>query len=190
MSLSKQAKILTETQQRAVLSYLASGRHAERNTVMFLLSVDAGLRAKEIAALQWQMLTDASGSLTDTIRLQDRASKGRSGGVVYISSRLRKAMEMLAHGEGLEGTVIKSRSGAQMSAQVVTNWFFQLYRSMGFQGCSSHSGRRTAITRWARKITSVGGSLRDVQALARHSSIAMTQRYIEVSEDACRRVVD
>ena len=82
MSLSKQAKILTETQQRAVLSYLASGRHAERNTVMFLLSVDAGLRAKEIAALQWQMLTDASGSLTDTIRLQDRASKGRSGGVV------------------------------------------------------------------------------------------------------------
>ena len=103
MSLSKQAKILTETQQRAVLSYLASGRHAERNTVMFLLSVDAGLRAKEIAALQWQMLTDASGSLTDTIRLQDRASKGRSGGVVYISSRLRKAMEMLAHGAGGNG---------------------------------------------------------------------------------------
>ena len=44
------------------------------------------------------------------------------------------------------------------------------------------------ITNWAIKISTVGGSLRDVQALARHSSIAMTQRYIEVSENACRRV--
>jgi integrase/recombinase XerD len=35
----------------------------------------------------------------------------------------------------------------------------------------------------------VGGSLRDVQALARHSSLQMTQRYIEVSEDAMRKVV-
>ena len=76
-----------------------------------------------------------------------------------------------------------------MSAQVVTNWFFILYQKLGFDGCSSHSGRRTAITRWARKISSVGGSLRDVQALARHSSLQMTQRYIEVSEDACRLVV-
>ena len=29
----------------------------------------------------------------------------------------------------------------------------------------------------------------DVQSLARHSSLQMTQKYIEVSEDACRRVV-
>ena len=84
---------------------------------------------------------------------------------------------------------IKSQRGSPLSAQVVTNWFFNLYRELGYEGCSSHSGRRTAITTWARRISSVGGSLRDVQAMARHSSIAMTQRYIEVSEDACRRVV-
>ena len=76
-----------------------------------------------------------------------------------------------------------------MSAQAVVNWFFWLYRSLGFEGRSSHSGRRTAITRWARKISSVNGSLKDVQALARHSSPAMTQRYIEMSEDAMRKVV-
>ena len=35
----------------------------------------------------------------------------------------------------------------------------------------------------------VCGSLRDVQSLARHSSLQMTQKYIEVSEDSCRRVV-
>ena len=189
MSLGKQAKTLTDAQQRVVLSHLSSGRHSARNTAMFLLSVDGALRAKEIASLEWSMLTDANGSLTDIIRLQDRVSKGRSGGVVYMSKRLQKALLDYGQDQAMTGRVIKSQSAASMSAQVVTNWFFNLYRELGFDGCSSHSGRRTAITRWARTISSVGGSLRDVQALARHSSIAMTQRYIEVSEDACRRVV-
>lgn len=106
-----------------------------------------------------------------------------------MSKRLLAAMQSLGDAQSRTGAVVKSRSGEAMTAQVVTNWFFLLYRKMGFEGCSSHSGRRTAITRWARKISTVGGSLRDVQALARHSSLAMTQRYIEVSEDACRKVV-
>ena len=189
MSLGKQAKILSESQQRAVLSVLDTTTDPRRNRVMFLLSVDAGLRAKEIAALEWSMVTDATGDLTEEIRLEDRSSKGRSGGVVFMSKRLRAALADHAAGQTLTGTVVKSRRRRAMSAQVVTNWFFQLYRSLGFEGCSSHSGRRTAITRWARTISTVGGSLRDVQALARHSSLQMTQRYIEVSEDAMRRVV-
>lgn len=189
MSLGKQAKILTEMQQKVILSHLESGRHSKRNVVMFLLSVDAALRAKEVAELTWEMLTDGEGKLTDEIRLQDKASKGKSGGVLYQSKRLHAALYKLSQGKILKGRVITSQRGGPMNAQVVVNWFFNLYRDLGYEGCTSHSGRRTAVTRWSRSITSVGGSLRDVQALARHSSIAMTQRYIEVSEDACRRVV-
>ena len=88
-----------------------------------------------------------------------------------------------------KGSVMMAQGGQEMGAQSVVNWFFKLYLELGFYGCSSHSGRRTAITRWARKISSVGGSMRDVQAMARHSSLAMTQRYVEVSEDAMRKVV-
>ena len=189
MALGKQAKTLSETQQRVVLNHISQGRNSKRNTVMFLLALDAGLRAKEVASVEWSMLTDASGALTDEIRLVDRVSKGRSGGVVFMSRRLKIALTDYSHDQVLKGTVIKSQNGKAFSAQVVVNWFFNLFRKLGYDGCSSHSPRRTAITTWARKISSVGGSLRDVQALARHSSIAMTQRYIEVSEDACRRVV-
>lgn len=189
MSLGKQAKILTESQQKVVLRHLSEGRHAKRNIVMFLLSVDAALRAKEIASLEWSMLTDATGALTDEVRLQDRASKGRSGGVVFMSKRLKAALATYSQGQELTGKVIKSQRNKAMSPQVVTNWFFNLYRDLGYEGCSGHSGRRSCITRWARNITAAGGSLRDVMHLARHSSIVMTQRYIEVSEDACRRVV-
>lgn len=190
MSLTKQAKTLTETQVRTVLTHLSTSRRSTRNTVMFLFSVDAGLRAKEIASVQWQHLTDSEGNLTDTIALPDTASKGRSGGVIPMSSRLRDALARHREQSGQRsGAVVLSRLNRTMTAQVVVQWFWNLYRELGYEGCSSHSGRRTAITKWARKISSVGGSLRDVQALARHSSLAMTQRYIEVSADAMRRVV-
>ena len=56
--------------------------------------------------------------------------------------------------------------------------------------CSFYSGRRTFITNAARKISSVGGSLRDVQALAGHSSLAVTQRYIEGDGEARVKIVD
>lgn len=189
MGLGRQAKILSEAQQKAVLASLTTRRNAIRNKCIFLLSVDAGLRAKEVASLEWSMITDAEGNLTDEIRLENKASKGASGGVVYMSKRLKLALSELAESDVRGENVITNSRGQAMNAQVVTNWFFHLYRDLGFEGCSSHSGRRTAITRWSRKISSVGGSLRDVQALARHSSLQMTQRYIDVSSDSCRKVV-
>jgi integrase len=77
-----------------------------------------------------------------------------------------------------------------MSPQAIVNLFWRWYRHIGFHGCSSHSGRRTFITNTARKISTVGGSLRDVQVLAGHTNLRTTQRYIEANVDAQARVVD
>ena len=49
---------------------------------------------------------------------------------------------------------------------------------------------RTFITNAARKISAVSGSLRDVQMLAGHSSLAVTQRYIEGDVEARTKVVE
>jgi integrase/recombinase XerD len=57
------------------------------------------------------------------------------------------------------------------------------------EGCSSHSGRRTFITRAAKEVSVVGGSLRDVQQLAGHASLAMTQAYIEGDTEAKRKLI-
>jgi integrase/recombinase XerD len=76
------------------------------------------------------------------------------------------------------------------TAGAMRGWFLRLYRDMGFAGMSSHSGRPTAITRWARKITEAGGSLKDVQVMAGHADLATTQGYIEVNKDAKRKVVN
>ena len=41
----------------------------------------------------------------------------------------------------------------------------------------------------ARKISLVGGSLRDIQAIARHSSLQTTQNYLAISDEAQTSVI-
>jgi integrase len=195
MSLSKQAKTLTKPQIDAVLGYLATTRYPIRDRVIFLLSVRAGLRAKEIAHLTWDMVTDAEGSLTDLISLPNVASKGKRGGrTIPMSKDLRAALVGLKSATQNDNPpspfIITTERASKTSSYAVVNKFRGWYRTLGFNGASSHSGRRTAITTWARRISSVGGSLRDVQFLAGHSALSTTQRYIEVNEEAKKLVVE
>src|SRR6266705_2305701 len=88
-----------------------------------------------------------------------------------------------------EQAVLFSERGGGLSPATVRLWFHRLYRSLKMDGCSSHSGRRTFITRAARRVSQVGGSLRDVQELAGQTSLAMTQRYIEGDIEAKRKLV-
>ena len=190
----KQAKLLTPKQETAVLTYLQTRRYPVRDRAMFLLSIKAGLRAKEIALLTWGMVTDADGQVGEVLALPNRASKGRRGGrLIPLNNLLRVALVELHERQGdvvhPERPVVTSERGGPLTASSVTKWFFHLYRDVGMTGCSSHSGRRTFITRAARKVSEVGGSMRDVQQLAGHASLQTTQRYIEGDTDAKRKLV-
>lgn len=52
MGLTKQAKVLTANQIKAVLKYIETTRYPTRNRLLFLLSIKAGLRAKEMAEIR------------------------------------------------------------------------------------------------------------------------------------------
>jgi integrase len=191
MSLGMQAKTFTRGQVDAVLGYLAKTRHPIRNRAIFLLSLKAGLRAKEIASLTWEMITDANGEVGQAIHLQDKASKGRSGRIIPMNGDVRSALQDLKRLAQAKPNafVISSERSPKVSPQSIVNMFSRWYEVLGFQGCSSHSGRRTFITNTARKISSVGGSIRDIQLLAGHTNLRTTQRYIEADADAQRKVV-
>src|ERR1700689_4367721 len=194
MALGKQAKILSDKQVRAVLAELDTRRYPLRDRVIFLLSIKAGLRAKEIASVTWAMVTDAEGEIAEVIALENKASKGRGGGRhIPIHPDLKAALTALHRDRGEKAQpdwpVIHSERDRGLSAAAVVVWFHRLYASLGMVGCSSHSGRRSFLTRAARRISEVGGSLRDVQALAGHASLSTTARYIESDRDAQRKVV-
>ena len=155
MSLGKQAKTLTKPQIDAVLGYLAKTRYPVRNRVIFLLSVKAGLRAKEIASLKWSMVTDAEGALTDVISLTDIASKGRGGRVIPINKDLKAAL-MALKAEADKASrpsayVVTTERAGSTSSYAIVNKFGAWYRALGFNGASSHSGRRSCPPTWCSR---------------------------------------
>ena len=198
MALGKQAKTLTQKQIEVALSYLATTRYGLRNQVIFLLSTKAGLRAKEIAGLKWSMVVDATGQVGNSINLTNSASKGKNGGrsipinrdlkqhLVQLFDQVNKRQRFDVH----TACVITTERSGFTSPQSVVNQFARWYSDLGFVGCCSHSGRRTFITNAARKISTVGGSVRDIQLMAGHSNLNTTQRYIEADAECQRRVVE
>ena len=65
-----------------------------------------------------------------------------------------------------EDRIIFSERDIGISPKALAIWFLTLYRDLGFKGASSHSGRRTFITKAAKRCIEGGGSLRDIQQLA------------------------
>jgi integrase len=185
----KQAKVVTPQMLRRMLRKTSKSPLHARNRAMIILSVKAGLRACEIARLDWAIVLDASGKVADTLAIHDAIAKKRGGRRIPMHPELRRALQSLLRTSERSGPVIRSARGGHLRATSVVNWFAAKFRELGFEGCSSHSGRRTFITGPARNIHRSGCSLRDVQLLAGHRSIETTERYIDGDTRGQRRLV-
>jgi integrase len=75
----KQAKVLTSQMLRTMLRRTPNAPFPARDRAMILLSIKAGLRACEIAQLQWSMVLDARGKVADGLAIHDAIAKKRSG---------------------------------------------------------------------------------------------------------------
>jgi len=198
MGIGKQSKTLNKSQIEMMRTYLRSKRNGLRNETIFLFSVKGGLRAKEISQLSWKEVCDSGDEVSDHIRLTDRSSKGKSGRIIPLNKDLRRNLTELLDNQrktyrsfNIETSfIVRTERSPFTTSQTVVNMFYGWYRRLGLLGCSSHSGRRTFITETSKKISLVGGSLRDIQMMAGHKSLQTTQRYIEGDSDSQRKVVD
>ncbi len=151
--------------------------------------------------MRWSSVLNSDGQVGEFIELTDQNSKGRSGRIIPLNKDLRKAL-IKWHVVSSDMLVPKTWPAMQnrpiistcrsmgTSSQVIVNALRHWYVDLGYVGASSHSGRRTFITNAAKQVFAAGGSMRDVQELAGHKSLAMTQRYIEGDAAAKRRLVD
>src|SRR6266478_5119887 len=185
----RQAKILSSADVNDLLVYASCTRRPLRNAVMVLLSAKAGLRAGEIANLTWDMVLNGGGQISGLIELADAAAKKCSGRSIPVHPDLAAALTAWQQIAPASPYVIASERRGPMTALSIVVWFNRAFKNIGLKGCSSHSGRRTFVTRAARVVHKAGGSLRDVQLLAGHRSIQTTQRYIDGDSDAQRKLV-
>jgi integrase/recombinase XerD len=185
------AKVLRPADVRRVLTHVSLQPYPERATVMVLMSFKAGLRACEIAGLEWPMVLASTKRIDHQITIARSIAKRGSGRVLPMHAHLRKALVALhlAEGRPVSGPVIRSKRGTNLTPGSVVNWFRAVYDAVGLEECSSHSGRRTFITEAARVLAKTGGSLRDIQELAGHRAITTTERYIAGNRDAQRRLI-
>ena len=189
--MANSAKVLGAGDVRRLISHARRTRHAPRNLVVVLLSFKAGLRAGEIAGLDWGMVVQPDGKVGHHIHVSCHIAKYQSGRSIPLNPELRCAIAALQRIQGhpIHGAMIRSERGGHMTAKGVVNWFLKAYAELGMNGCSSHSGRRTFITKSARMLAKTGGSLRDIQELAGHRALTTTERYIQGDRDIQRKIV-
>jgi integrase/recombinase XerD len=200
----RRAKLVPDAQLALLRAQTNRTRYPVRNWLIVMLNFKAGMRAMEIAKVRRYMALNADGSLATHIILENNICKKGSGRQVPMAegTELRKAMQMymdLVPGQPTDPLILSERAEEDawtrdhdtprpMDPSSIRLIFWKIYRRAGLIGCSSHSGRRTFITKAARTVTSVGGSLRDVQYLAGHKSLATTEGYIEVNEEVHDRL--
>ena len=185
----RQAQTLNEAQLRRVIKYTRSRRHPVRDETIILTSFYAGLRAKEIAALTVGNVFDEEGNVRTQFILSAAQSKGGQTRTVYLNQRFRKAL--LEYSACIRITdpqrpLFESQKGGHFSANTMCQLFLDIYKAVGLKDASSHSGRRTYITRLANK----GVGVRLLAELAGHSHISTTQRYIDVNSEQLSEAVE
>ena len=197
MGLGKQAKTLNPTQIKKISEFLLTNRYGLRDQTIFYFSVKCGLRAKEISHLKWSMVMESDGSISNYLHLPNSSSKGRSGRIVPLHKDLKNNLVKMVEEyktfkdfDPVASSIIRTERSKSTTSQSIVNMFQRWYGRLGLVGCSSHSGRRTFITETSKKISTVGGSLRDIQIMVGHSSLQTTQRYIESDRECQWRVVN
>lgn len=190
-TMAKQAKTLNQQELRRVLDYTATRKHSVRNRALVLTSFLSGMRCGELSSLRYCDVVNVDGAIKNEIRLSADQTKGNEARVVFVSERLRKELEAYAAtykpiNVNRKFFYSQKHTSDGFTANTLTQFFHYLYRRVGIDGASSHSGRRT----FATNIASKGVGIKVLQKLLGHKNIQTTSVYIFASDDMLRKAVE
>lgn len=177
-----QAKVLDDKEIKQVLKVVEVGNHSKRNTAIVILSNYLGLRSKELAALKISDVLEQD-TIKKVLRLVAAYTKDSKHRDVSLENKavikaLQEYMATRREEDGitfnLDAPLFRSQKGTAFSPNAMVRVLGDIYKSAGFNDASSHTGRRSLITKLAYN----GIDLNSIRQIAGHSSIATTQRYI------------
>ena len=184
-----QAATLTQQQLQRVLEYTRTRRHYKRNRAIILLTHYAMLRVGEVAALRYCDVVDADGEIKAETTLSAAQTKGNKARNVWFAEKIRVelAAYVAAHKpKQLTQPLFYTQRSEGFTANTLTHIVNGIYKNAGISGATSHSGRRTGLTNLAER----GVGVRVLMALAGHSNMATTQRYIDLRPAMLKAAVE
>lgn len=164
-----QAKILTPDE---IHRLFADGFQTERDRALFGICLYTGCRISEALALTPD---DVAG---DSITFRKANTKGKTGTrQVPISPQLQV---LLKNYSSAKRYLFPGRHGlGKMSRGAAHEILGEACDRVGLKGVSTHSFRRTALT----KMHNEGIPLRVIQRVSGHKTLQALQRYLEVGEE-------
>lgn len=190
MAREGKAKVLSEAEFKLLLLVAKEGKFATRNLAIIYCSFGLGLRAKEIASLTIADVADPHYQLLQELSLKRAMTKGEKQRHAYLTHK--KVREVLqAHLNDLKGmprnkALFQTQRQSRFTANTLQKWFKALYDKAGIHGASSHSGRRTFITRLIEQ----GADIKAVSRLAGHANIVTTAIYVEDNPERLKRIAN
>jgi len=184
-----QAKVLNPQELRKVLDYTATRRHSVRNRTMLLLTHYAGMRVGEVAALRINDILNSDNTIKSEVRLMPNQTKGKHARTVYLNGRMQKELALYIKTLKIKDPskpLFYTQKKDGFSSNSLTQYFFYLYRGVGLEGASSHSGRRSFLTGLANK----GTAIHILKSLAGHRNISTTAAYLYSSPDQLKAAVE
>ena len=144
---------------------------------------------KDISFRTINDVLSSDNSIKSEVRLLPDQTKGKNDRTVYLNVRMQKELAQYIK-------VLKIKDASKplfytqkkdgFSANSLTQYFFYLYRNVGLEGASSHSGRRSFLTGLANK----GTAIHILKSLAGHRNISTTATYLYSSPDQLKAAVE
>lgn len=182
------AAVLDASQIKRLIKMAGTTGHPDRDQTVVTLSYWLGLRAKELASLKISDVYGSDGELRQVLHLKAGYTKKEKVRDVYLSAdvvtrQLRSYQSICCNNPDKPLFMTKSRKA--FSANGMVHLLRHLHGLAGIDGGSSHSGRRTMITRLAES----GVDLKSIATLAGHSSIRTTAGYVENNPERLSKIM-
>ena len=190
------AAVLSDKDFKRVITNLSPFSSASvrmRNMLIVTISFKLGLRSKELASLKIIDVYDGD-KIKSTLRLYGKYTKGNKHRDLPLSNQavklsLEQYIQQRKVDDGLvfnlEAPLFRSQKGSFFSANAMSRLLKNIFIECGFNDASSHTGRRSLLT----KLATSGISAFYIRDIAGHSSVSTTQRYIDINPEVIKSVM-
>ncbi|KTC88887.1 tyrosine-type recombinase/integrase [Fluoribacter dumoffii] len=190
MENKSKAKILSVAEFERLLAITRKGSFPVRNVAILYCSFGLGLKVKEISSLTIDDISDAQNRLREEVHFKRSTGNGVKIHRVYLTNK-KVFNALMEHLEDMKDVArnrpfFQSQRKKEFTPNTLQKLFRKLYDDAGLSEASSHSGRRTFITR----LLEHGISVKAVSSLAGHSNISTTAIYAKDNLDCLRNIAN